>query len=66
MTVRSGKSVTWTKSSHSGGNGACVEITLPTRQAVAVRDSKVPGGPELTFRPEVWAGFVTAVRGRDC
>jgi hypothetical protein len=40
----------WRKSSHSGDTGGeCVEVAgLPA--AIAVRDSKNPDGPALTFR----------------
>jgi Domain of unknown function (DUF397) len=47
----------WRKSSYSGGNGACVEVAdLP--EAMAVRDSKDPDGPKLTFSRQVWTAFV--------
>jgi hypothetical protein len=47
----------WRKSSYSGGNGACVEVAdLP--EAVAVRDSKDPGGPKLTFNRQARTAFV--------
>jgi hypothetical protein len=40
----------WRKSSYSGGNGGeCVEIAH-VDGAIAVRDSKNPAGPLLTFR----------------
>ncbi|MBO4161587.1 MULTISPECIES: DUF397 domain-containing protein [Micromonospora] len=49
----------WRKSSHSGDEGACVELaSLPGR--VAIRDSKDPGGPVLLFPPTAWAAFATA------
>ncbi|WP_327680045.1 DUF397 domain-containing protein [Kitasatospora sp. NBC_00458] len=48
---------TWHKSSHSGGNGACVEIRVPAAGAVAVRDSKDPEGPQLRFSAEAWSAF---------
>ncbi|MGW5722193.1 DUF397 domain-containing protein [Amycolatopsis sp. NPDC003865] len=52
---------TWFKSSYSQGeNTACVEVSL-TSPAVAVRDSKDPSGPHLTFAPSSWLGFLTAV-----
>ncbi|WP_327367621.1 DUF397 domain-containing protein [Streptomyces sp. NBC_01217] len=56
------KPLSWFKSSYSGGNTTeCVEAArLP--QAVAVRDSKTPDGPVLTFGNTSWSGFVTAVR----
>jgi hypothetical protein len=47
---------TWRKSSHSGDEGACVEMAeLPA--AVAVRDSKDPAGPHLRFTRAAWAAF---------
>ncbi|MFI5631192.1 DUF397 domain-containing protein [Streptomyces sp. NPDC051664] len=54
--------LSWFKSSYSGANTTeCVEAThLP--QAIAVRDSKSPDGPMLTFGSASWAGFLTAVR----
>ena len=49
----------WRKSSHSGDEGACVEMaSLP--EAVAIRDSKDPAGPVLVFSPAAWAAFTTA------
>jgi hypothetical protein len=62
MAIQQGKTTEWVKSSYSGGNGACVEIAAPTLAAVAVRDSKGPAGPALSFRPAAWAGFVQTVR----
>lgn len=57
----------WRKSTYSGGNGSCVEIAdLGT--AVAVRDSKVPGGPKLVFGPAQWHTFARSVKDgiHDC
>ncbi|MFI9270727.1 DUF397 domain-containing protein [Kitasatospora sp. NPDC052896] len=50
----------WRKSSHSGGNGACVEVAVPASSTVAVRDSKDPEGPQLRFSPTAWAAFAIA------
>ncbi|WDZ87401.1 DUF397 domain-containing protein [Micromonospora cathayae] len=49
----------WRKSSHSGDEGACVEMAVipPT---VAIRDSKDPDGPVLLFAPTAWAAFADA------
>ncbi|MFJ5233224.1 DUF397 domain-containing protein [Kitasatospora sp. NPDC088391] len=52
--------LTWRKSSYSGGNGACVEIAVPSASSIAVRDSKDPQGPQLRFSREAWAAFATA------
>lgn len=61
MAIQQGLTRAWTKSSYSGGNGACVEVRSPAPALVAVRDSKDPEGPSLSFAPEVWTQFVTAV-----
>ncbi|MEU7345964.1 DUF397 domain-containing protein [Streptomyces bacillaris] len=52
----------WRKSSYSGGaNGDCLEVA-DGHASVPVRDSKTPTGPTLTFSPQGWSGFVTAVK----
>ncbi|MEJ8657930.1 DUF397 domain-containing protein [Streptomyces sp. MS1.AVA.4] len=61
MAIHQGATDTWTKSSYSGGNGACVEVKSPVVQAIAVRDSKAPEGPSITFVPETWTAFVHGV-----
>ncbi|MEU3840794.1 DUF397 domain-containing protein [Streptomyces sp. NPDC028635] len=62
MAIRQGATVSWTKSSYSTGNGACVEIKSPVVAAMAVRDSKVPEGPILSFPAEAWSAFVASVK----
>ncbi|MET9541887.1 DUF397 domain-containing protein [Streptomyces sp. NPDC006553] len=53
----------WRSSSHSSGNGQCVEVMEDPRGAVPVRDSKTaPTGPRLSFGDGAWTSFVTAVR----
>jgi hypothetical protein len=47
----------WRKSSHSGYNGNCVEVTQ-TPDLVLVRDSKEPAGPVLEFSTPEWREFV--------
>jgi len=55
-------SVSWRKSSYSGGNGGnCIQVAdLPG--TVAVRDSKDPDGPALLFTPAEWAAFTARVK----
>ncbi|MER5650974.1 DUF397 domain-containing protein [Streptosporangium sp. NPDC002524] len=53
------------KSSFSGGNNDCVEVATNLPGLVAVRDSKDPSGPALTFTPEVWRDFLAGVRDGD-
>ncbi|PZF98806.1 DUF397 domain-containing protein [Micromonospora deserti] len=49
----------WRKSSHSGDEGACVEVAV-IPATVAVRDSKDRSGPALLFAPSAWAAFAQA------
>ncbi|MFE2929341.1 DUF397 domain-containing protein [Streptomyces sp. NPDC059278] len=50
----------WFKSSHSNGNGNCVEVAH-LDGAVAVRDSKKQAGPVLTCASEGWQTFIGSV-----
>ncbi|ELP71224.1 DUF397 domain-containing protein [Streptomyces turgidiscabies] len=52
----------WRKSTYSdSGGGNCVEVApcphTPTA-AIHVRDSKNPGGPNLTVTGEAWGAFL--------
>ncbi|GGS29405.1 DUF397 domain-containing protein [Streptomyces griseoviridis] len=62
MAILQGATDTWTKSSYSGGNGACVEVKSPVVTALMVRDSKVPAGPALAFPTTAWSAFVASVK----
>ncbi|MFH8403464.1 DUF397 domain-containing protein [Streptomyces sp. NPDC018019] len=62
MAIQPNSAFSWTKSSYSGGNGACVEVAVPAPAAIAVRDSKDPDGPRLTFDTSAWSTFVADVR----
>lgn len=56
----------WRKSSRSAGNGGeCVEAAPRGEHAVAVRDSKDPGGPKLAFTPGAWSTFLGAVKSGE-
>lgn len=53
----------WRKSSYSGGSGACIEVAGNPPGVVAVRDSKNPEGPELTFASVKWVRFTDRLKG---
>ena len=55
----------WRKSRHSGAQGNCVEVAANLPGVIAVRDSKDPDGPLLTFSPAEWAAFTAAVRSGE-
>jgi hypothetical protein len=52
---------TWMKSSHSNGQGNCVEVKYNGLEMVSVRDSKNIG-PELTISGQTWLAFVRGIR----
>ncbi|MFC5724116.1 DUF397 domain-containing protein [Streptomyces gamaensis] len=56
---------TWRKSSHSGGEGNCVEITDLPGGGLAVRDSKDTRLHPLRFTAEAWDAFRVGVLSRD-
>ncbi|HEX4724871.1 MAG TPA: DUF397 domain-containing protein [Pseudonocardiaceae bacterium] len=51
------REIGWRKSSYSSAEGECVEIGWPD-EAVAVRDSKNPDGPTITFPTRGWTDFL--------
>jgi xanthine/CO dehydrogenase XdhC/CoxF family maturation factor len=54
--------MTWRKASYSGSNGGgCIEVAA-IRAAVAVRDSKDPAGPQLSFCPDDWHEFTHQIK----
>lgn len=62
MALLQGATATWTKSSYSAGNGACVEVKSAAAVDLAVRDSKVTEGPILAFPADAWNTFVSSVK----
>jgi hypothetical protein len=56
----------WLKSSYSGANGGnCVEVASNLPGVVAVRDSKDPLGPALTFRAGAWQALLRDIKSGD-
>ena len=56
----------WRKSSYSSGNGGqCVEVARNLPGVVAVRDSKDPDGPKLSFAPDDWRAFTAGVKAGE-
>ncbi|KUN65152.1 hypothetical protein AQJ46_28600 [Streptomyces canus] len=49
------------KSSHSSGNGECVEVARNLPSVIAVRDSKTPHGPILQIVPDTWTTFIRSL-----
>ncbi len=52
----------WRKSTYSSQDGNCVEIAANLPGIVAVRDSKNPPGPVLTFTHSDWAAFIQEIK----
>jgi len=52
----------WRKSSYSSQSGNCVEVATNLLGTVVIRDSKNPGGPELTFTQDAWRTFVRSTK----
>ncbi|WP_439679313.1 DUF397 domain-containing protein [Embleya sp. MST-111070] len=50
----------WRTSSYTASNQACVEVA-PLLETVAVRDSKMPGGPVLVFSAAAFDQCVAAI-----
>ena len=64
MTAPEQAAAVWRKSSRSNGQGQCVEVAR-LDQAVAVRDSKDPAGPVLTFTPAEWTAFIAGTKAGE-
>lgn len=62
--TESERPIVWRKSTSSQGAGDCVEVAL-TVEAVLVRNSQDPSGPQLSFSYSEWAAFLTGARGGE-
>ncbi|MFF5249106.1 DUF397 domain-containing protein [Streptosporangium sp. NPDC000095] len=62
MTSRDLSGAEFRTSSLSGGNNNCVEVATNLPGLVAIRDSKDPSGPALTFSPAAWDNFLSSIR----
>ena len=57
------KRLVWRKSARSNSSGGnCVEVAPLPDGGMAVRDSKDPDGPVLTFTAAEWAAFIGGVK----
>jgi Domain of unknown function (DUF397) len=55
----------WRTSTHSGGNGSCVEVATNLPAIIAVRDSKDRHGPALVFTRQDWQSFLAALKAGE-
>jgi len=54
----------WRKATASGANG-CIEVAPLPDGGVAIRDSKDPAGPVLSFTRHEWLSFLDGLRKNE-
>jgi len=59
------KTNVWIKSTRSGNNGACTMCMRLEDGSTAVKDSKDPDGPVLTFTATEWDAFIRGVKAGE-
>ncbi len=55
----------WLKSTRSGDAGACTMCMRLEDGSTAVKDSKDPDGPALTFDASQWRAFIEGVKAGE-
>ncbi|PNE43473.1 DUF397 domain-containing protein [Streptomyces noursei] len=65
MTTEHLTPLTWQKSSYSGNQGgACIEAATDD-EAVRIRDSKDPAGPQISISGRTWTAFLSYAAGQS-
>ena len=70
MAIRLGTLDTWTTSTYTNANGACLMVRSTEEEALELGDTKIPEGPKLALTQpmadphfaEAWSAFVASVK----
>ena len=65
MTNSPRPTLVWKKSSACAGTANCVEVATLPDSGIAVRDSKDPQGPSLSFSRSEWVEFLSGARAGE-